>query len=112
MTRLLTSETIPVRTEPDILLVRQLVKERATELNFSVLDQTKLVTAASELGRNTLIHGGGGTMLLVADLRVAVDRKGEGDELSTMIVYRPDRPLAQGLRAGHGRHPRRSGGRR
>ena len=60
----LRSETLPVREESDILLVRKLVRERATELRFSVLDQTKLMTAASELGRNTLIHGGGGTMLL------------------------------------------------
>ena len=64
MTRLLVNETIPVRTEPDIPLVRQLVRERATELGFGILDLTKIVTAASELGRNTLVHGGGGTMRL------------------------------------------------
>ena len=51
------SETLPVREASDILLVRQLVRECATELGFSVFDRTKLVTAASELGRNTLIHG-------------------------------------------------------
>ena len=60
----LRSETIPVRTESDILLVRQLVRGCAVQLGFGVLDQTKLVTAASELGRNTLIHGEGGQMLL------------------------------------------------
>ena len=64
MTRLLRSDTIPVRTERDLLLIRQLVRERATELSFSGLDLTKLMTAASELGRNLLIHGGGGTMLV------------------------------------------------
>ena len=64
MTRLLRSETIAVRTERDLLLVRQFVRERATELSFSGLDLTKLVTAASELARNLLIHGGGGTMLV------------------------------------------------
>jgi serine/threonine-protein kinase RsbT len=64
MTRLLRSEIIPVHTEPDVASVRQLVRERAAELGFSSLDLTKLVTAASELGRNTLIHGRGGTMLL------------------------------------------------
>ena len=58
------SETVPVREESDLVLVRQLVKARAIELGFNVFGQTKLVTAASELSRNTLIHGGGGTMLL------------------------------------------------
>ena len=70
----LRSETLPVRQASDILLVRQLVREWATELAFSVLDQTKLLTAASELGRNTLIHGGGGTMLL--EIFVKNDRRG------------------------------------
>jgi len=70
----LRSETLPVREASDILLVRQLVRECATALGFSVLDQTKLVTAASELGRNTLIHGGGGTMLL--ETFVKNDRRG------------------------------------
>ena len=70
----LRSETLPVREASDILLVRQLVRECATALGFSVLDQTKLVTAASELGRNTLIHGGGGTMLL--ETFVKHDRRG------------------------------------
>lgn len=70
----LRSETLPVRKESDILLVRQFVRECAAELGFGVLDQTKLVTAASELGRNTLIHGGGGTMLL--ETLVENDRRG------------------------------------
>ena len=68
------SETLPVRQASDILLVRQFVRECATELGFSVFDRTKLVTAASELGRNTLIHGGGGTMRL--DTFVENDRRG------------------------------------
>ena len=70
----LRSETLPVREISDLLLIRQLVREWATELGFSVLDQTKLLTAASELGRNTLIHGGGGTMLL--ETFVKNDRRG------------------------------------
>ena len=64
MTRLLRSETIPVRTERDLVQFRQLLRERATDLSFSGLDLTKLMTAASELGRNLLIHGGGGTILI------------------------------------------------
>ena len=70
----LRSEILPVREASDILLVRQFVRECATELGFSVLDQTKLLTAASELGRNTLIHGGGGTMVL--ETLVTNDRRG------------------------------------
>ncbi len=60
----LRSEILPVRQESDILLVRQFVRECATEFGFGVLTLTKLITVASELGRNTLIHGGGGTMRL------------------------------------------------
>ena len=67
-------ETLPVREASDILLVRQFVRECAAKLGFGVLDQTKLVTAASELGRNTLIHGGGGTVLL--ETFVKNDRRG------------------------------------
>ncbi len=81
----LRSETLPVRESSDILLIRQLVRECATELGFSVLDKTKLLTAASELGRNTLIHGGGGTMLLETivkndqrGLRLTFEDKGPG----------------------------------
>ena len=70
----LRSETLPVREEADILLVRQFVRERTAELGFGVLDQAKLVTAASELSRNTLIHGEGGTMLL--ETLVENDRRG------------------------------------
>ena len=64
MVRPLGSESLSLRDESDLLLARRLVRERAAELGFGVLDLTKIVTAASELGRNTLIHGGGGTMLL------------------------------------------------
>jgi serine/threonine-protein kinase RsbT len=64
MPRLLRSETLPLQVESDIVQVRQLVRERAVELGFGNLDLTKIITAASELGRNTLIHGGGGTMRL------------------------------------------------
>ena len=59
-------ETLPVRSETDVVLVRQAVRKWAAELGFSLVDQTKIVTAASELARNTLIHGGGGTVRLEA----------------------------------------------
>ena len=85
MTTLHRSELVSVATEADLLLVRGLVRERAMELGFGALDLTKIVTAASELGRNTLIHGGGGTMLVetIADdtrrgLRLTFEDQGPG----------------------------------
>lgn len=58
------SETVPVVSESDVVTVRRRVRETATTLGFSLVDQTKVVTAASELARNTLIHGRGGEMEL------------------------------------------------
>jgi len=58
------SDTLPVRTEHDIVVVRQTVRKLAIELSFSLVDQTKFVTAASELARNTVIYGGGGSLLV------------------------------------------------
>jgi serine/threonine-protein kinase RsbT len=52
---------MPVRSDSDVVLVRQLVRAWAVEQGFGLVDQTKIVTAASELARNTLVHGGGGT---------------------------------------------------
>jgi serine/threonine-protein kinase RsbT len=52
----------PVRSEHDIVLARQLVRKLTQELGFSLVDQTKMVTAASELARNTLVYGRGGSM--------------------------------------------------
>src|SRR3954453_12968818 len=54
------SDRLPVRTSEDIVIVRQHVRKLALELGFSLVDQTKVVTAASEIERNTLIHGKGG----------------------------------------------------
>src|SRR5687768_16462301 len=58
------TETIPLRTENDIVQARHLVREHARKLAFSLVDQTKLVTATSELARNTVRYGGGGVMRL------------------------------------------------
>lgn len=52
----------PLKSEHDIVLARQLVRKLTQELGFSLVDQTKMVTAASELARNALIYGRGGTM--------------------------------------------------
>jgi serine/threonine-protein kinase RsbT len=56
------SETIPIEKEQDIVAARQAVRKLTQELQFSLVDQTKMVTAASEIARNTLIYGGGGRM--------------------------------------------------
>lgn len=58
------SEHIPLAAESDVVKARQAVRRAATELALNIVVQTKLITAASELGRNTLIHGGGGYLLL------------------------------------------------
>jgi serine/threonine-protein kinase RsbT len=55
------NETLEVRTSTDVARVRQVVRAWTVEAGFSLVDQTKMVTAASELARNTLEHGGGGS---------------------------------------------------
>jgi serine/threonine-protein kinase RsbT len=59
-------ETTPLQTEADIVRVRQVVRQWALQQGFSLVEQTKMVTATSELARNTVIHGGGGTAQLEA----------------------------------------------
>jgi serine/threonine-protein kinase RsbT len=56
------TEVMPVREEDDVVRTRQLVRRRSAELGFSLVEQTKLVTAASEIARNAVIYGGGGSM--------------------------------------------------
>ena len=58
------SDRLPIAADDDIVRVRQRVRDWAVTLGFSLVDQTKIVTAASELARNTLIHGRGGSVLL------------------------------------------------
>jgi serine/threonine-protein kinase RsbT len=58
------TEKLPIQTSEDIVRVRQAVRSWAVELGFNLVDQTKIVTAASELARNALVHGGGGTVEL------------------------------------------------
>lgn len=58
------STTIPLRTDEDVVQLRRQVRERALAIKLSLVDQTKLVTAASELARNTIKYGGGGEVLL------------------------------------------------
>jgi serine/threonine-protein kinase RsbT len=63
-------ESMAVRSGDDVVRVRQLVRARSIDAGFSLVDQTKLVTAASEIARNTVDYGGGGT------LKVEVMRNG------------------------------------
>jgi serine/threonine-protein kinase RsbT len=79
------AETLPLSSSEHVVVVRQAVRQRAVEIGFSLVDQTKIVTAASELARNTLIHGGGGRAVLeiVSDgirrgLRLAFEDQGPG----------------------------------
>src|SRR5215510_3590329 len=60
----LRDDRIDVRAVDDIIKARQLVRDSAIAQGLSLVDQTKLVTAASEIARNTLVHGGGGYMRL------------------------------------------------
>ncbi|HET8825148.1 MAG TPA: anti-sigma regulatory factor [Terriglobales bacterium] len=78
------NETIPVASETDVVNVRRRVREVAGKLGFSLVDQTKVVTAASELARNTLLYGGGGVMELATlngprvGIRLCFEDKGPG----------------------------------
>ena len=57
-------EELPLQSDEDIVRARQVTRTWALDLGFSLVDQTKIVTAASELARNTVIYGGGGTLRL------------------------------------------------
>ena len=81
----LRTETAPIRDGHDVVRVRQMVRARAIEIGLSLVDQTKIVTAASEIARNTLDYGGGGTVLIEIDevglrraVRLTFEDKGPG----------------------------------
>jgi serine/threonine-protein kinase RsbT len=78
-------ETMSIKTSEDVVRVRQVARKLAAEQGLSLVDQTKIVTAASELARNTLDHGGGGTVKLEAinseqrrGLRLTFEDQGPG----------------------------------
>ena len=78
-------ETMPIRSSEDVVRVRQVAREWAIAQGLSLVDQTKIVTAASELARNTLDHGGGGTVKIEAidsearrGLRLTFEDQGPG----------------------------------
>jgi len=95
-------EAFPLHTSDDVVRVRQIVRGWSVELGFSLIDQTKVVTAASELARNTVTYGGGGTARLEAlqdggrrGLRVVFEDKGPG-------IADIERALQDGFTSGHG----------
>jgi serine/threonine-protein kinase RsbT len=65
-------DELPIRTGDDVVRVRQQTRVVAADCGLSLVDQTKLITAASELARNTLVYGGGGTA------RIEVVKSGSG----------------------------------
>jgi serine/threonine-protein kinase RsbT len=69
---------LPLRHQEDVVSVRQAARSQAVALGLSLVDQTKFVTAASELARNTVIHGGGGS----AQLEVIQERSRRGIRLT------------------------------
>src|SRR4029077_309550 len=78
-------ESLDIHSDEDVGRIRQVTRQRAVDLGFSLVDQTKIVTAASELVGNTLIYGGGGVTRFEAlheggrrGLRLTFEDKGPG----------------------------------
>ncbi|MFE6823125.1 anti-sigma regulatory factor [Streptomyces sp. NPDC057690] len=93
---------LPIRSDLDLVWVRQHVRRAAAALGFGLVDQTKLVTAASELARNTLVYGGGGEMAAehlcdgrAQGLRLTFRDQGPG-------ITDPERALSDGYTSGGG----------
>lgn len=91
------SETVPIQTSNDVVTVRQRVRALAIEQKFNLVDQTKLVTAASELGRNTLEHGRGGAV----EMCLLEDGPRRGVRLSFRDTGPGIRDIAQAMRDGY-----------
>ena len=100
-------ETLELRTSQDIVRVRQAVRAWMVEMQFGLVDQTKMVTAASELARNTINYGAGGSARLEAladggrsGLRLSFEDHGPGIpdiELALKDGYSTDKGLGLGL---------------
>ena len=98
----LREEVLPIREKADIVRIRQRVRERSGEIGFGLVDQTKTITAASELARNALDHGGGGEMRLTVvegndrrGLRLEFSDRGPG-------ISDVERALQDGFSTGAG----------
>lgn len=84
MTVLLSDQRV-IQSSDDVVAIRQAVRQRAIELGFNLVEQTKIVTAASELARNTVQHGGGGRVTIEGieslgrrGIRLAFEDEGPG----------------------------------
>jgi serine/threonine-protein kinase RsbT len=93
---------LPLSSQDDVVSVRQSVRSLAVEIGLSLVDQTKIVTAASELGRNTFVHGGGGMARLeiIRDtarrgLRLTFEDQGPG-------IVSIERAMQDGYTSGSG----------
>lgn len=105
-------ETMPIRASDHVVQVRQAVRKWAVEAGFSLVDQTKMITAASELARNTLDYGGGGTLRLESlqdgsrkGLRLVFEDQGPG-------IPDVEKALTDGYTTGKGMGMGLSGSRR
>jgi serine/threonine-protein kinase RsbT len=99
-------------SERDIVMSRQLVRKLTQQLKFTLVDQTKMITAASELSRNTVVYGGGGEMRweivsqgIKTGLRLSFEDKGPG-------IADVDLALTDGWTSGSGMGVGLSGSRR
>ena len=96
------AESIPIKTAGDVVVVRQAVRALAMKIGFSLVDQTRVVTAASELARNAFEHGGGGSATLEVQergpkigLRITFEDHGPG-------IPDVDLALKDGFTSGNG----------
>jgi serine/threonine-protein kinase RsbT len=96
------TESIEIRSSEDVVQVRQAVRKKSIAVGFGLVDQTKIVTASSELARNTLDYGGGGVCLLEqvengtrGGLRVTFEDRGQG-------IADLDLALTDGYTTGNG----------
>src|SRR5262245_47289951 len=96
------TETVAIKTADDVVIVRQRVRDWAVTLGFRLGDPTKLVTAARELARNTLQHGGGGEVRIAPllngskkGLRLTFEDRGPG-------IADIDKALQDGFTTGNG----------
>lgn len=97
------SNVLPIAGQDDVVRVRQAVRAQATEIGLSLIDQTKIVTAASEIARNALEYGGGGTATIEVvrrsdtrpGIRVTFEDHGPG-------IADIERALSDGFTTGNG----------
>src|SRR5580693_7534029 len=96
------SETMPVVRSDDVVRVRQAVRTKAVAAGFSLVDQTKIITAASEIARNTVDYGGGGTL--------QIEMLREGTRRGVRLTFADqgpgiedlERAMTDGYTTGHG----------